>query len=474
MAEESKLEKNAVSFWGIVFMAVSAIFPAGAYAISSSTAITFTGRTAPLAYLLAGASIFSAVVAVYIFSTFISNAGGYYKYVEGATQNKYISKGVGFWHVFYVLGASPILVSLVIPWLIYVGFSTLLGITLPLYIILILVLLIPAVDFIVGYFGIKLTARYAIATGVAQIVIFLIMAMILVIKTPYNSLEYFNFSNSSSGFGGFFLAFLIGGYLAYAGYGTVVSYGEEAKLSKQNLKKAIVTALLIMVAFDTFVVYAITSAAGPNLAAADSFFAPGLYVTKQYLGLGIGVAAFIMVLFFQLASPIVFGNSVSRTFFALSRDGVLPQSLSKVHPKYKSPSNAVILVTVITIVFAYATLIPMIYVLGFSNGLFYAWVLWGTVSVIFTLFIHVAVNQSLPFLLHRLKLKINILYHIILPLISTILFAFAVYYSLLGLSGVLVITYILVPAWLILSVAFVYLRRNKLKVDSVEELMQKY
>ncbi|MEM0135221.1 MAG: APC family permease, partial [Thermoplasmatales archaeon] len=417
-----------------------------------------------------GISIFSAIIAIYYFSSYISSAGGYYKYIEAATQNKYISKSVGFWHIFYVLGASPILVSLVVPWLFYVGLSTLLGIQLPFSFVLVLVLLIPAVDFVVGYFGIKLTSKYAITTGVAQVLIFTIMAIILVIRSPYNSISYFNIGNSTSGLSGFFLAFLIGGYLAYAGYGTVVSYGEEAKLSKQNLKKAIVTALLIMVAFDTFIVYAITAAAGPNLSAADSFFAPGLYITKAYMGAGVSIATLFMVIFFQLTSPMIFGNSVARTFFSLSRDGVLPRSLSKVHPKYKSPSNAVILVTILTIVFAYATLIPMFLIYGVS-GLFYSWVLWGTVSVVFTLFIHVAVNESLPLLLHRMKLKINILYHIILPLVSSVLFGIAIYYSLIGLTGFLEITYILIPVWLILSVLFVYLRRKKLKVESMEEFL---
>lgn len=473
MASATELEKNAVGFWGIVFLAVSAIFPAGAYLISSSTAITYTGETAPLAYLIAGISIFSAVVAIYVFSNHISSAGGYYKYVEGATQNKYLSKSVGFWHIFYVLGASPILVSLVVPWLLYVALNTLFGITIPLGIILVLILLVPAVDFIVGYFGIKLTAKYAISTGVAQLLIFVVLAAILTFHTHFNSLSYFSFSSNSHGFSGFFLAFLIGGYLAYAGYGTVVSYGEEAKFSKQNLKKAIVTALLIMVAFDTFIVYAITAAAGPNLSTADAFFAPGLYITKQYLGLSVAFATFILVVFFQLASPIVFGNSVSRTVFSLARDGLLPKSLSKVHPKYKSPANAVIFVTVVTIVIAYATFIPMILLYGLSNGLFYSWVLWGTVSVIFTLLIHAVANETLPFLLHRLKLKINFATHIILPLISTILFGFAIYYGLSGLTGFLALTYILIPLWLILSVVFIAIKGNKLTVEPLEQLMRR-
>ncbi|WP_061951239.1 hypothetical protein [Acidiplasma cupricumulans] len=55
-------------------------------------------------------------------------------------------------------------------------------------------------------------------------------------KAHYNSLVYFNINNSLDGLHGFFLAMVVGAFLAYGGYGSVVSLGEEAKLSKHNLK----------------------------------------------------------------------------------------------------------------------------------------------------------------------------------------------------------------------------------------------
>ncbi|WP_061951238.1 hypothetical protein [Acidiplasma cupricumulans] len=50
-----------------------------------------------------------------------------------------------------------------------------------------------------------------------------------------------------------------------------------------------------MVAFDTFVVYSIVAAAGPNLATVDGSFAPGLYIAQQFYGLDIAVFAFILL-----------------------------------------------------------------------------------------------------------------------------------------------------------------------------------
>ncbi|MEM3363692.1 MAG: APC family permease, partial [Thermoplasmatales archaeon] len=120
MEGENKLSKNAIGFWGVVFYAVAVIFPAGAFAVTGVAAMTFAGETAPLAFLIGGITLFFAIIAVYIFSQKISNAGGYYKYVEGATQNKYISKSVGLWHLFWVIG-DMIAASIIVGWFIWVG-----------------------------------------------------------------------------------------------------------------------------------------------------------------------------------------------------------------------------------------------------------------------------------------------------------------------------------------------------------------
>ncbi len=469
MEEKNELNKNAVGFWGVVFYAVTVIFPAGAFAVTGVAAMTFAGVTAPLAFLIAGLTLYFAIIPVYIFSQYVSNAGGYYKYVEAATQNKYISKSVAFWHLFWVIG-DMIAASIVVGWFVWVGLSSLLNYTIPLYGVLLLSLIVPVLYLIVGYFGIKTTARVAITIGLLQIILFAALALALVIKTPYNSLSYFNVSNSTNGLYGFFLAMVVGAFLAYGGYGSIVSLGEEAKFSKVTLKKAIVVALLIMIVFDTFVVYSIVAAAGPNLSVADSSFAPGLYLVQQYFGIIPALVAFIFVVFAQIASPVIFGNSGARTLFALARDGLVPKSLAKVHTKYKSPHIATIFIFTVLVVGIFATVIPLVSLFGESNGLFYSWAIWGTAITVFTLFYHIVVNNTLVLFIRRLKAKINVLTHVVLPSIASIIMIVAIYYSLAGLTGPFVAVYVMVPAWIILSIIIIYIRRNKTKVETVEEL----
>jgi len=467
---ENELSKNSIGFWGVVFYAVSVIFPAGAFAVTGVAAMTFAGYTAPLAFLIGGLTLFFAIIPVYIFSQKISNAGGYYKYVEAATQNKYISKSVGLWHLFWIIG-DMIAASIIVGWFTWVGLSSLLNYTIPFYVVILLSLIVPILYLIVGYFGIKTTAKTAITVGLLQIILFVAFAIALIVKTPYNSLSYFNIKNSTNGLYGFFLAMVVGAFLAYGGYGSVVSLGEEAKLSKITLKKAIVTALLIMVAFDTFVVYSIVAAAGPNLSEADSAFAPGLYMVNKFFGVDLALIAFVFVIFAQIFSPVIFGNSGARTVFALARDGLLPKNLAKVHNRYKSPHIATLWVFIFLVIGIFATMIPLVLLLGESNGLFYSWVIWGTAITVFTLLYHILVNNTLVLFIKRIKAKINILVHIVAPSIASVIMIIAIYYTLAGLTGPMSAVYVLIAAWIIISLIIVHIRRNKTKVETVDELM---
>lgn len=463
------LKKDAVKFWGLVFYAVSIIFPAGAFAVTGVTAMVFGGITAPLAFLIAGASLFLAIIAVYVFSERIANAGGYFKFVEAGTQNKYISKSVGFYHLFWVVG-DMVGASIVVGWFVYVSLIALFNYTLPFYAVVLLSLIVPVLYLIVGYLGIKVATTTALFIGLVQIVFFVIVSVGLLILSHHHSLAPFNIVNSTNGLYGFFLAMVVGAFLAYGGYGSVVSLGEEAKLAKKSLKKAIVAALLIMVSFDTFVVYAIVASSGSNFDTVVGSFAPGIYLAHQYMGIDIAFLAFLMVIFAQISSPVIFGNSGARTIFALARDGVLPKGLASVHKKYQSPHVATVWLFIVLVVGIVATLGGFVTALGVANGLFYGFSAWFTAITIFTLLYHIITNQSLAFFLRRIKMKINIPFHIIGPGIASAIMAIAIYYSLAGLSGPLLVADYMIVIWIILSIIIIYMRRGKLKVDSIEEL----
>ena len=72
------------------------------------------------------------------------------------------------------------------------------------------------------------------------------------------------------------------------------------------------------------------------------------------LAKGVGTIFWILVLFAIINSTIANANGganvFTRTAFAFGRAGALPSSLAKLHPKYKSPQNAVIVQLVLGLI----------------------------------------------------------------------------------------------------------------------------
>jgi len=187
MADES-LPKGVLGFWGIVFLSVVAIFPGSIYIISSTTALTFAGEAAPFTFVLGTVLMFFNVIAVYIFSTKVVNAGGFYKFVQKGTNNSVISRTIA-WDQFIGQMTPVIISSTVFGWLIPVTASTLFNVTLPAFIPFLASILVVIYVFLLSYFGIKLSALIAMIVGAAQFIFITAAGILVVAHTHYNSLN---------------------------------------------------------------------------------------------------------------------------------------------------------------------------------------------------------------------------------------------------------------------------------------------
>ncbi|MGC8516059.1 MAG: APC family permease [Thermoplasmata archaeon] len=458
MVSES-LRKGVLGFWGIVFLSVVAIFPGSIYIISSTTALTFAGEAAPFTFVLGTVLMFFNVIAVYIFSTKVVNAGGFYKFVQKGTNSSVISRTVA-WDQFIAQMTPVIISSTVFGWLIPVTASTLFNVTLPPFIPFVASILVVVYVFLLSYFGIKLSAIIAMIVGAAQFIFITAAGIVIVSHTHYNSLGTFNIANSSGGLSGFFIGMVTGPLTAYIGYSAVVHFSEEAKFSKTTMKKAIITSILIAGVFETFLMYAITVGVPKSgLASLAGTYAPALLVTAKFAGVGFALVVLIVALLGQITSPMTFGNAAERILYSLSRDGIFPKSLSKIHPKYGSPSRASIVVLVFALAATLLTQIPLVLYYGVLTGFFYAVVIWATILTVTNLIYHIAVNQSLVFLMHRLK-ELNVLKHIVGPTIGSIFIIIIFYYTFLGIAFPFVLAAPIVVIWVLIGLFIAYRRRK--------------
>ena len=470
MAGGNELTHNVIGMWGVVFYSVSVISPAFTFTVGSVASIVYAGRSAPLAFLIAGITTFSAVIALYIFSKYISNSGGYFKFVEAATQRASISKTVGLWYLSTILGVI-IMGGGIVAWYVNSTLNTLFSISIPPYFLILLSFAVPVLFFTVGYFRIRFAARTAITIGVVQLTVFSLFSIAFVLRTPYNGLLYFNITSSSNGLHGFFLAMVLGAFFSYGGYGSVVSLGEEVKLPRRIMKKAIVYALAIMVAFETFAIYSLDAAAGPNIYLLTNSIAPGLYISKLMFGTAPGFIVFIVGLIGIIFSLVLSGNTGARYAFALARDGLLPTSLARVHARYKSPYVAVLWIFIIALIGDVLTESILIEFFGVSNGLFYSWAIWGTAVMLFSILISITTNGSLPFFIRKIRKKLNVPAHIIAPSISSVVMAIALYFSLSYLKSPMTSVYWVALSMILVNAFIIYLRRDKTRMDKLEDLV---
>ena len=458
------LNRGSLGLWGVVFLSIVAIFPGNIYIISSTTALSYAGEAAPLTFIIGTALMFLNVIAVYIFSTKVVNAGGFYKFIEKATGNGMLSRSTA-WIQFLAQMCPVIISATVFGWLIPVTASALFSVTLPSWIPFFASFMVLLYVFLISYFGIKLSARISIVIGILEIVFVLVAGIYMVSHTHYNSLGAFNIGNSSGGLSGFFVGMVTGPLTAYIGYSSVVHFSEEAKFSKTLMKKAIVISILISAVFETFMMYSITVGAAPSqLAGLSSSYAPALVLTRDYMGLGFALTVLIIALLGQITSPLTFGNSASRVVYALGRDKVFPESFAKVHRKYGSPSTAVVFVFVFAVIASYLTQAFMVARFGVLTGFFDVVIFWAIILTATNLLYHAIVNETLPFLMSKLK-ELNIVRDIVAPSVGTITIAIIFYYTFLGISVPISYNIVVIVVWILIGI-FVAYRKRKVAVSN--------
>ena len=203
------------------------------------------------------------------------------------------------------------------------------------------------------YVGIRQSAsanNVMVLIKVAIIVVFILMGVAFVDTSnwepylPPNNGEFGHFGLSGVMMGAGII------YFAYIGFDTAATTAQEARNPQRDVPLGILSALAIstvlyvaMAAVMTGMVsYTKLGVAAPVAVALDEH--PALF----WLGLPVKIGAIIgmtsVILMSILGQP--------RIFMAMSRDGLLPPAMQKVHPKYHTPSFATIITGVLAAIFA--------------------------------------------------------------------------------------------------------------------------
>lgn len=157
--------------------------------------------------------------------------------------------------------------------------------------------------------------------------------------------------------------------------GTAI-YQEEAKQREVTVPRATYVAVVLVGLFYVFTAWCLVSSVGASRVGDVARVDPGSFIVNlgvAHLGDGGATAISVLVLTSAFAAALALFNNATRYLYALARDGVLPQPLSRTHPRHRSPHIAGLGLTVALIVVfvlaALAGLHPLLNVATALTGL---------------------------------------------------------------------------------------------------------
>jgi APA family basic amino acid/polyamine antiporter len=339
ISNSSELNKTLTSF-DLILLGLGAIIGTGVFVVTGVVAAKYSGPAVMLSYIIAGLTCIFVALAYTELATMLPTSGSIYTYSY-----------VAFGEIFAWLIGSVIILELgfasgvvAAGWSGYMqGILQSAGINLPKSLVT-----VPANGGIVNLPAIIITlfVSFILYLGTKDskklnaILVFIKMAAIfafVVSATPhFDATNWENFTP----FG--FDNVVVGAsilFFAFTGFGTLATAAEECKNPKRDLMVGIIGSLVI-----STIVYVIMGGLLTGIVPFASLdndqpLAHALSINKSNIGSAIVATGAVCGMTTVLMMNIY---GASRIFYVISRDGLLPTSFAKLHPKYESPYITII------------------------------------------------------------------------------------------------------------------------------------
>lgn len=164
--------------------------------------------------------------------------------------------------------------------------------------------------------------------------------------TPEIEIDYFE---NPLGISGILLAFILV-FFAFIGFEDIANVGEEVKRPQKTMPRGILLSVLI-----TTIIYVLVSLASIRIVGWEQLAessAPLAFVAEQKLGQQGGIILSAIALFATASTILITIVAGARILYGMARDGSLPNKLSLIHHKTKTPWIAVILLFVASVGFS--------------------------------------------------------------------------------------------------------------------------
>ena len=372
-----KALRRSLSAWDLTLLGIGAIIGTGIFVLTGTAAANQAGPAITLSYLAAGLACAFAALCYAEFASMIPIAGSAYTYAY-ATLGELVAWMIG-WDLIleYAVGSMTVAIG----WSGYMqrllaGFGVTLPQSLaaapPAGIINLPAVLIVLAIMVLLVIGVRESARFnavMVAIKLAAVLFFLAAGITYVEPTNWQPFAPY-------GWPGIMAAAAVV-FFAYIGFDAVSTTAEEAKNPQRDLPIGIIASLIICTIL-YLAVGAVLSGIVPVIQFRSAGEAlPGVAMVDQAESIRFLNAPVAYALSFinqDWAAGLVSAGAVAgitsvllvmlmsqpRIFFSMSRDRLLPQNVSKVHPKFGTPYITTIITCVVVALIAGLTQIQVV------------------------------------------------------------------------------------------------------------------
>lgn len=328
------LESHSIGLAAVSAQSAALIGPAAGAVAGLAFVVSFSGGATPLAFLIGFAVCLCIAAVIGEYAKRLPSAGSFYTYLTQTFGAK-----SGFVAGVLLFGAYLLLFpfqldffgNFVSTWLAgggvhisWVWFS--------------LALIVFSTG--LGILGVKPSLRTGLVGLAIEMTILTVFAIIIVVhggKTG-NTFQAFKPSSSLKGTSGLLLG-VVYTIFSFVGFESATTLGDEAKEPRRTIPRAVLLTTVIVGVFFVFVAYAVAIGYGfttKDIAALVSAPAPFNALADQFGSGTLSAFVNLAVISSFIALNIVTVIAVSRIFWKMGRDGLLPQALAKVN-HHQSP-----------------------------------------------------------------------------------------------------------------------------------------
>ncbi|MFI6790952.1 amino acid permease [Nonomuraea sp. NPDC050383] len=340
IAQEHEGElSRTLGLWQLTAIGVGGIIGAGIFALAGAVAHETAGPAVLVSFLIAGVASAAAALSYAEFAGLIPKAGSAYTYGY-AVLGEIVGWFIG-WDLLLEYTAIVAVVAIGISG--YFGFLVLqFGVHLPAWMLgapgtgsghvvdLFAVILCLLIAFLLNL-GIRAAARFeTIVVGIKVAVVLLVIVVGFFFINTANYTPFFPFGISGAITGAATVFFAVFGYDAMS------TAAEESKDAQRHMPKAIIYSLIISMILYVLATLVLTGMQNykeidPESGFSSAFASVGLSGLASLIAVGAIIGILTVMFTFMLG--------VTRVWFSMSRDGLLPQWFAKLHPVRRVPTR---------------------------------------------------------------------------------------------------------------------------------------